>query len=260
MDVLIESEPLPGVSQWVMNRPGARNALDAELIGALRERLARHNDRSQTRVVVLRAAGAAFCSGLNLRRMGEAGADDPEQHAADAAALVALFSEMAAFEKPLVASVQGPAFGAGAGLVAVCDVALGAEEAKFCFPEVRLGLVPAVISPYVLEAIGHRHARRYLLTGEMIGSERAREIGLLHDVVPAQALGGEAFRVATELAQGGPEALRLTKVLMRTTARWPAGAGRDSALGALLADRLASDEARTGIPAMLARRAPPWTP
>ncbi|MEI8258228.1 MAG: enoyl-CoA hydratase-related protein, partial [Deltaproteobacteria bacterium] len=162
--------------------------------------------------------------------------------------------------KPTVAVVQGPAFGGGVGLACACDVAVGGEEALFRLPEVRLGIVPAIISPYVMEAIGIRQARRYCLSGEAIPAARARELGLLHEVVPGPMLGGEALRIATELAAGGPVALAHCKDLLAEVA----GRGPDEALGRAVAGRLAAlragDEAQDGLAAALARRAPRWAP
>jgi methylglutaconyl-CoA hydratase len=260
VDVLIESEPLPGMVQLVLNRPQVRNALDSELVARLRDRLSFHKDRDATRVIILRAAGAAFCSGVDLRTMAEKGRAEQGENESDALALACLLAELRGIAKPTVAAVQGPAFGAGVGLVAACDVAVGAEEAKFCLPEVRLGVVPAVVSPYILEAIGTRHARRYMLSGEMISSERAREIGLLHEVVPTLALGGEALRFATDLAQGGPVALASCKALLAEVDSFVPGRDRDVALSRWLARLRASEEGQTGLAAMLSRRAPPWAP
>ena len=256
----MESEPLPGIVQLVLNRPQARNALDSTLVAALRERLGFHSARDATRVIVLRAAGAAFCSGVDLRTMADKGLSEWSENEADALALARLFAELREMAKPTIAAVQGPAFGAGVGLVAACDVAVGSEEAKFCLPEVRLGIIPAVVSPYVIEAMGGRQARRYMLSGEMISSERAREIGLLHEVVPTPALGGEALRFATDLAQGGPTALGACKALLTELGALSPGLDRDMVLSQRLARLRASDEGQAGLAAMLARRAPPWAP
>jgi methylglutaconyl-CoA hydratase len=260
MTVLLESEPLSGIVQWVMNRPQMRNALDSELVGALRNRIAFHAHREQTRVIVLRAAGAAFCAGLDLKSMLLHGQAPEADNRAEARAFSALLSELRELPKPTVAVVQGPTFGGGVGLVAACDVAIGAEEAKFCLSEVRLGLVPAIISPYLIEAIGVRQFRRYGLSGEMMGAERAQVLGLLHEVVPTPALGGEALRLATDLAQGGPIALRECKALIAGRAQDPYGPERDTQLADWLARLRSTEEAQTGIAAMLARRPPPWTP
>jgi methylglutaconyl-CoA hydratase len=139
---------------------------------------------------------------MDLKSMLANGQAPDADNRAEALSFAALLAELRAIPKPTVAVVQGPAFGGGVGLVAACDVAIGAEEAKFCLSEVRLGIIPAIISPYLMEAIGLRQLRRYALSAEMMGAERARDLGLLHEVVPTPALGGEAFRFATDLAQG----------------------------------------------------------
>jgi methylglutaconyl-CoA hydratase len=255
---LLESEPLPGIVQLILNRPAARNALDAGLIGALSAALARHGERKATRVIVLRASGTAFCAGADLTAMLTLGRGPHDASVADAETLAALLLAVRRCPKPTVAAVQGPAFGGGVGLAAACDVAVGGEEALFRLPEVRLGIVPAIISPYVVEAIGLRQARRYCLSGETIPAARARELGLLHEVVPGPMLGGEVLRIATELAAGGPGALANCKELLAEVA----GHGPDEVLGRALSIRLAKlragEEAQDGLAAALARRSPGW--
>jgi len=255
---LLESEPLPGIVQLTLNRPAARNALDAGLIGSLAAAFARHGAREATRVVVIRANGTAFCAGADLNAMLALGRGPHDANVADAEALAALLLAVRRCPKPTVAAVQGPAFGGGVGLAAACDVAVGAEEALFRLPEVRLGIVPAIISPYVVEAIGLRQARRYCLSGETIPAARARELGLLHEVVQGPMLGGEVLRIATELAAGGPGALAHCKALLADVA----GHGPDEALGRSLANQLAKlragAEAQDGLAAAQARRSPGW--
>ncbi len=257
---LLESEPLPGIVQLTLNRPAARNALDSGLMGALAEAIARHGERPATRVIVVRASGTAFCAGADLNAMLALGRGALDANVADAETLAALLLAVRRCPKPTVAAVQGPAFGGGVGLATACDIAVGAEEALFRLPEVRLGIVPAIISPYVVEAIGLRQARRYCLSGETIPAARAREIGLLHEVVPGPNLGGEALRIATELAAGGPGALAHCKQLLADVG----GHGPDEARGGALANRLArlraGDEAQDGLAAALARRSPGWAP
>jgi methylglutaconyl-CoA hydratase len=257
---LLESEPLPGIVQLTLNRPAARNALSADLMAAIGEAIARHGARAATRVVVIRANGPAFCAGADLTAMAALGRGPREANLADAETLAAILLAVRRCPKPTVAAVQGPAFGGGVGLTAACDVAVGAEEALFRLPEVRLGIMPAIISPYVVEAIGPRQARRYFLSGETISAARARELGLLHEVVPGTMLGGEVLRIATELAAGGPLALASCKELLSDVV----GRGPDEALGRTLAARLATlrsgDEAQDGLAAAQARRAPGWVP
>jgi methylglutaconyl-CoA hydratase len=259
MSVLLESEPLPGIVQWTLNRPQMRNALDSALVEQLRSRISFHANRPETRVILLRAAGAAFCSGVDLQSMQEKGQAPLQENQADAETLAALLADLRDLPKPTVVAVQGPAFGAGIGLVAACDVAIGAEEAKFCLSEVRLGIIPAVISPYLVEAMGVRQVRRYALSGEMMGAERARDLGLLHEVVPTPALGGEALRLAIDLAQGGPISLAECKTLLATTALDRPSGLRNAKLAHWLARLRAGDEAQAGLAAMRSRRPPPWS-
>ena len=257
---LLESEPLPGIVQLTLNRPAARNALDSGLMGALAAAIARHGERPATRVIVVRASGTAFCAGADLNAMLALGRGALDANVVDAETLAVLLLAVRRCPKPTVAAVQGPAFGGGVGLAAASDIAVGADEALFRLPEVRLGIVPAIISPYVVEAIGLRQARRYCLSGETIPAARARELGLLHEVVPGPNLGGEALRIATELAAGGPGALAHCKQLLADVA----GHGPDEALGRALANRLArlraGAEAQDGLAAALARRSPGWAP
>ena len=255
---LLESEPLPGVAWLALNRPAQRNALDATLVAALEAALARHDQRPATRVVVLAATGSAFCAGADLHAMLAVGRGPWQQNLDDAHSLARLLLALRHCTRPTLAVVQGAAFGGGVGLAAACDIAIGSSEARFRLPEVQLGLVPAVISPYVIEAIGPRQARRYFLSGETITAARARELGLLHEVVAPAELGEAAQGLARDLAQGAPGALGECKQLIAEVAlRAP-----DAALAAATAERLArlraGAEAQEGIEAALARRAPGW--
>jgi methylglutaconyl-CoA hydratase len=260
MSVLLEHEPLSGVVQFTLNRPRERNGLSDELVSVLRQRLLHHAARGETRVIVLRAAGAAFCCGAELSKTQELGAGPLAVNQAEARELLALLTDLNDFPKPTVAAVQGPALGLGVGLVCVCDVAIGAEESKFCLSEIRLGLAPALTAPWLIRAIGERQFRRYALSGEMMSAQRAMEIGLLHEVVAASALGGEALRLAIELAQGGPTALTECKRLARRYGSAPHQSASDQDLVDLYAQLRSSSESQEGVAAMMARRPPPWSP
>jgi methylglutaconyl-CoA hydratase len=255
---LVEAEPAPGVVRLTLNRPEQRNALDAALIAALHAAVLTHGARAATRVLLIGAAGSSFCAGADLNAMLALGRGDRAASVADAERLAQLLLALRDCPKPSIAIVQGPAFGGGMGLAAACDLALGSGEARFRLPEVQLGLVPAVISPYVIEAIGLRQARRYFLSGEQIGAERARELGLLHAVVPAGELEAEALRLAREVAQGGPHALAECKRLIADIAHHGPGAGLAGVTAEWLATLRAGPEAQEGVSAALARRAPGW--
>jgi methylglutaconyl-CoA hydratase len=257
-DFLLETTPAPGVARLTLNRPERRNALDDALIGALRSAVARHADAAATRVVVIAAAGTAFCAGADLRGMRERGAGDRERNVHDAEQLAELLLAIRDCPKPVLALVQGPAFGGGVGLAACCDVTVAAPEARLRLPEVQLGIVPAVISPYVVEAIGARHARRLFLTGETIDAAWARELGLVHDVVAAEALDTRGLELATAIAQGGPQALATAKRLVATVAGIRPDAELALRTARLLADLRAGAEAQEGLAAALEKRTPAW--
>jgi methylglutaconyl-CoA hydratase len=257
---LLETEPAPGVVRLALNRPEQRNALDAALIESLHGAVLRHGARAATRVLLIGAEGSAFCAGADLHAMLAFGSGARAASVADAERLAVLLLALRDCPKPSVAVVQGPAFGGGMGLAAACDIAVGSAAARFRLPEVQLGLVPAVISPYVLEAIGLRQARRYFLSGEPISAERAVELGLLHAVVPAAALEAEALRLAREVAQGGPHALAEAKRLIADVAHHGPGAGLAGVTAEWLATLREGREAQEGISAALERRSPSWRP
>ena len=255
---LDEHEVAPGLWQLTLNRPAVRNALDAELIAALSAAVARHAGSATTRVLLIAAAGSAFCAGADLNQMLLLGQQPRVDNLADAERLAGLLLALRQCPKPSIALVQGPAVGGGVGLVCACDLAVAAEEARFRLPEVQLGLVPAVISPYLLEAIGPRQARRYCLSGEQLSAAGARELGLVHEVVPATELAARGLALGTAIAAGGPQALAACKQLLTGAAAAGAtpAAARDTAR--LLADLRAGPEAQAGIAAALADRAPDW--
>ncbi len=255
---LLETEPAPGVVRLALNRPEQRNALDAALIEALHAAVLRHGARAATRVLLIGAEGTAFCAGADLNAMLALGRGDRAANSADAGRLATLLLAVRDCPKPSIAVVQGPAFGGGMGLAACCDLAIGSTAARFRLPEVQLGLVPAVISPFVLEAIGLRQARRYFLSGEPIDAERALELGLLHAVVAATELEGEALRLAREIALGGPHALGECKRLIAEVAHRDPGATLAATTAEWLATLREGAEAQDGVSAALERRLPAW--
>lgn len=258
MTILLESEPAPGIVRLALNRPAQRNALDAALIAALHGAVLAHGARAATRVLLIAAEGTAFCAGADLNAMLALGRGERAASVADAERLAMLLLAIRDCPKPSIAVVQGPAFGGGMGLAAACDLAVGSGEARFRLPEVQLGLVPAVISPYVLEAIGLRQARRYFLSGEPIGAERACALGLLHAVVAAGELDAEALRLGREVALGGPHALAECKRLIGDVAHRGPGAGLAGVTAEWLAALREGREAQEGVSAALERRPPAW--
>ncbi|MDW8479488.1 MAG: enoyl-CoA hydratase-related protein [Xanthomonadales bacterium] len=248
------------VARLTLDRPRLHNAFDDELIAELTAALEAVAADAELRYVVLTGAGASFSAGADLawmRRMAEASAEENER---DALALARLMRTLHFLPKPVIARVQGSAYGGGVGLVACCDLAVAADHAKFALSEVRLGLVPAVISPYVVAAIGPRHAKRLFLTGEPIEAAEAERIGLVHRAVPAHDLDAEIERLLHWLGKAGPIACREAKALVaRVSGLDPERAAALDAENARLIARLrASPEGQAGIAAFLARQPPPW--
>ena len=250
--------PRPGVARVVLDRPDLRNAFDDVLIARLTEAFGMLAADDTVRAIVLAGEGRSFCAGADLSWMKRMVSYGPEENRRDAAALAEMFRRVDTCPKPVVARVQGAALGGGAGLVAVCDVVVAAEDALLGTTEVRLGIVPAVISPFVVRKIGESHARRWFLTGERFSAAEALRAGLVHAVVPEAALDAEVDRVVDALLLGGPEALAVSKDLARRMGRLPLDEALEEATG-VIATRRASAEGQEGMRAFLERRSPSWT-
>jgi methylglutaconyl-CoA hydratase len=248
-----------GVARVTLDRADRHNAFDDAMIRELTAALAGLATDDAARVVVLTGAGASFSAGADIRWMRAMAACGEAENRADALALGALMHALDALPKPTVARVNGAAFGGGVGLVACCDVAVAAATARFAFSEVRLGLAPAVISPYVIDAIGARQARRLFATGEVFDAERALAIGLVHEVAPPEALDERVDAVVAHLLQGGPAALREIKALVAGVAHAPDRAALRAETADLIARLRASPEGQEGLGAFLAKRPPAWT-
>lgn len=246
------------VLHLVLVRPDVRNAFNDELIAELHdwaEQISR--DADGVRVVVLSGAGKTFCAGADLAYMARTAEYSHEENLHDAQRMAALFAALDQLPVPLVGRVHGAALGGGAGLTAVCDVVVAAEDAVFGFTEVKLGIVPAVISPYVLAKIGRSAARALFLTGARFDAARAQRIGLVHQVVPAAELDAAVARVVAEVLTAGPEAVRTAKRLIADV--WPLEPGAAAAItGEAIAGRRASAEGQEGIRAFLEKRRPVW--
>jgi methylglutaconyl-CoA hydratase len=250
-----------GVALVTLNRPDRHNAFDETMIAELTEALAAIEASPRTRAVVLLGAGESFCAGADLAWMERMAGFSYEENVGDARALAHLLQALAALPKPTIARVHGPVYGGGVGLVACCDVAVAAMQATFALSEAKLGLIPATIGPYVIEAIGARAARRYFLTAERFDAAEAYRIGLVHDIVPSlEALDERVNELLGHLMLAGPHAQAAAKALVRAVAHRPI----DERVVADTAERIASiratDEAREGIAAFLTRRSPAWVP
>jgi methylglutaconyl-CoA hydratase len=259
------SEPLalyelrPPAAFITLNRPDKRNALSRGLIAALTDAFMRAADDAEARCVILTGAGNVFCAGMDLAELAESvhHAATPASVWDDALRLAALYEFIYGLPKPTVAAVNGSAVAGGAGLVTVCDLAVAAVEARFGYPEVRRGLVAAMVMPHLLRHVGERVGRYLLLTGELIDAAEAARCGLVNAVVPAAEVTIRAAAWARALAEGGPQALRATKDLLKRFSRQAMSV--EEASRASAAPRL-SDECREGLEAFFAKRPAPWAP
>lgn len=236
------------VLRITLNRPDVRNAFNDALIAALAEVFL--NLPVATRAVVLAGSGAAFCAGGDLQWMRAAAAYTPEQNMEDALKLARLYESIGACSAVVIARVHGPAFGGGCGLVAASDIGIASDKALFAFSEVRLGLVPATISPFVIAKIGQSHARALFTTGESFGAEHALRIGLVHETVTSEELDAAVERKLKSILTAGPAAVAESKRLAQGLPLPILEAAR------LLAKVRAGDEAREGVAAFLERRSP----
>ena len=242
------------VATLTLNRPGRRNALDPALLASLAEAVADLAADAEVRVVVLTGAGSAFSAGADLEWMRGSRDLSAERNVEDAAAMAAAFDTVDACPKAVIARVNGPAIGGGAGLVACADVAVAVEGARFAFAEVRLGLLPASVAPYVVRKIGPGHARELFTSGRQFDAEEARSMGLVHHVVAADQVDARVDLLAEHFLAGGPEAVARNKRLVRDMTASLALLD----LPARIAEARASDEGHEGATAFLEKRFPRW--
>lgn len=256
---MLEVERRDAVATITLARPEVRNALSDELIDRIDAALADLEADASTRVVVLTGAGRVFSAGADLNFMRRMAVADRERNEQDALRMGGVFHRIAGFPKPVVARVNGPAIGGGVGLVVACDIVVAAASAFFAFSEVRLGLVPAVISPFCVRRLGPARAKRLFLTGERLDARAALELGLVDVVAEDERLDEEVRRVTSALLLGGPQALAEAKKLIDVvSSREPHEALAYTA--ACIARLRASEEAREGMRAFLEKRRPAWAP
>ena len=256
--LLITTVDHRGVARLTMNRPELRNAFNEEVVNQICDTMGRLGNDPNVRVIVLTGAGKAFSAGADLNMMRRVAEYSSAENKDDARRLAHMLSSIYYAPKPTVALVNGPAMGGGLGLIAACDIAVGAEEAFFALSEVRVGLIPAVISPFVIQAIGARQAQRYFLTGERFDATTAASIGLLHETAPAAELDQAFEAIINNLLTCGPIATREAKELIRSVA----GRSIDDGVMKDTAERIArlraSDEGKEGVTAFLEKRKPNW--
>jgi methylglutaconyl-CoA hydratase len=243
-----------------LNRPDVHNAFNEELIAELTSVLRALGDDDIVRAVVLLGAGGSFCAGADLNWMKKTAGFSRTQNLADAKALAAMLRTLNELPKPTLARVHGSVFGGGVGLVACCDIAIADHDAIFALSEARLGLIPATISPYVVEAIGARAARRYFLTTERFTAAEAYRLGLVHDIVPPAELDARVNEVLGFIVSAGPRAQSECKKLIRAVAHRPIDGGVIADTARRIASVRASPEAKEGVAAFLEKRRAAWVP
>lgn len=241
------------VTKVILNRPDVHNAFNEELMQELDQTFTDLAGDKSTRVVVLTAEGKSFCAGGDLHYMKSAASKNHEQNVAESLLMASLFQKIRDLPKPVIGLVNGPAFGGGMGLICVCDIVLARDAALFALSEVKLGLAPSVISPFVLEKMGVAQARRYFLTGERFGAETAKEMGIVHETITAETEAGVLQKIIGQILSGGPEALAAIKNLIKKNQEL-----EGEELTKFTADHIsrlrASSEAQEGIAAFFEKR------
>lgn len=254
----IETQLQQGIALIWLNRPELRNAMNDQLIDDLTDAVGAAIEDDEVRAIVLAGRGSAFCAGGDLNWMKAARTMTPEQARADSARLSNLLRMIYESPKPTVARVHGPAYAGGMGLVAACDIAIAGHAARFCLSEVKLGLIPAMISPYVIKAMGERHARRYFLSAEVFDAAEAYRIGFVNDLAADDELDGAINALLGHLVQGGPGAMAACKKLIRDMVGKPVTDALADDTAARIAAARASDEGQEGIAAFFEKRRPSW--
>ena len=248
------------VATVTLNRPDVRNAFNDEVIAELTQAFIDLETRDDVRCIVLAANGTAFCAGADLNWMRSMAGYTHEENLVDAGKLAKMMHTVYACRKPTIARIQGDVYAGGTGLVAVCDIAVSVDSAHFCLSEVKLGLVPSTISPYVIRAMGARAAHRYFLTAERFDAREALRISLVHEVVAADALDAKVAELCQALVNAGPEAVKLCKKLVQDVAGQHLTPELVEMTVASIANVRVSPEGREGLQSFLQKRKPDWLP
>jgi methylglutaconyl-CoA hydratase len=246
------------IARITLTRPEVRNAFNDEVIQQLKAAFEAVGERDDVRAVVLAAEGPAFCAGADLNWMRRMADYTRDENIADAGQLAAMLRAIYECPKPTIAAVQGDVFAGGMGLVAACDMAVSVRTATYCLSEVKLGLIPATISPYVIRAMGTRAAHRYFLTAERFSADEAHRIGFVHELVDADALEAKVNELALALVSASPAAVKACKKLVQDVAGREIDAALIAATVEGIADIRASDEGREGVASFLQKRKPAW--
>jgi methylglutaconyl-CoA hydratase len=246
------------IARITLTRPEVRNAFNDEVIQLLKTAFEAVGQREDVRAVVLAAEGPAFCAGADLNWMRRMADYTRDENIADAGQLAAMLKAIYECPKPTIAAVQGDVYAGGMGLVAACDMAVSVRSAAYCLSEVKLGLIPATISPYVIRAMGARAAHRYFLTAERFSADEAHRIGFVHELVDADALEGKVNELAQALVNASPAAVRACKRLVQDVAERAIDAALVAATVEGIADTRASEQGREGVASFLQKRKPAW--
>jgi methylglutaconyl-CoA hydratase len=254
----IEIHAEHGVAVLWLNRPEVRNAFNEVMIAELTAAFGELEADPAVRAVVLAGRGKVFCAGADLNWMKRMGEMDFEENRRDAAAFGAMLNRLHALKKPTIARVHGAAFAGGMGLIAACDIACASTETEFAVSEVRLGLTPATISPYVIAAMGERAASRYFLTAERFSAAEAYRIGFVQEIAQPHELDATVNSILGEIVQGAPGAHAVTKDLIRAVAKRPLTPELMADMAVRIAAARASEEGREGVRSFLEKRVPAW--
>jgi methylglutaconyl-CoA hydratase len=247
------------LARVILNRPEIRNAFNDEMLAGLRDAFRELHGALDIRAVVLTGEGAAFCAGADLHWMKRVVQYSFAENYEDSLQLAQMLHAIYTLPKPVIGRIQGPAVGGGTGLVAVCDIAIAADSAWFAFTETKLGLTPAAISPYLLKKMGERNLREHFLTGERFPAARAVELGLVNACVPVAELDAAVEAKVASVLTGGPQALAVTKDLLREISEHPL-AENGPYTAEVIARLRMSDEGQEGMNAFLEKRKPRWVP
>ena len=248
-----------GNATLTLNRPDVHNAFDPDMVQALTAALTRVAKDDAVRAVVIAGAGKSFCAGADIAHMRQSAHFTKAQNFKAAGKSAHMFHALYTLRKPTVAAVHGAVRGGGCGIVAACDIAIATRTATFRLSEVKIGVIPAMISPYVIGAIGERQSRRYMLSGEEFDATEARRIGLVHEVIEESALDARVNAMLAQLYSSGPNAVQAIKQLIPRSAHSLIGPGIVNATAKRIAEIRATPEAQEGLSAFLEKRKPSWT-
>ena len=254
----IEIHTVQGVAVLWLNRPDVRNAFNETMIGELTSAFGELDADPGVRALVLAGRGKVFCAGADLNWMKRMGEMDFEENRKDAVVFGAMLSRLHSMKKPTIARVHGAALAGGMGLIAACDISVASADTEFAVSEVRLGLTPATISPYVLAAMGERAARRYFLTAERFTAAEAYRIGFIQEIVRPDELDATVNAMLGEIVLGAPGAHAVTKELIRAVAKRPLAPELQADMAVRIATARASDEGKEGVRSFLEKRQPAW--